>query len=74
MASDTYCCAMRARFLVGILAIDTNNPEPIDLADYVAEWTPSIVVSIRYCPFCGRVLDRSQPTRRIVTRPKDGRA
>jgi hypothetical protein len=60
---------MRARFLVGILAIDTGQPEPIGLADFVVEWTPSIVVAIRHCPFCGVLLDRTQPTRRIVTRP-----
>lgn len=68
--SSSYCCPMRARFLVAIVGVDQRSPEPLELADYVLQWSPSIIVGIRFCPFCGTVIDGSQQ-RRVAVGPQD---
>lgn len=61
---ETYCCAMRRHFLIGIIGTRRGEPAPIDLADYVVEWEPKIVIRIKHCPFCGKVLPDDDTVRR----------
>lgn len=62
----TFCCQMRARFIVGLLAEDTRFPVPTDAADFIdfSESSPSgkPVIRIRFCPFCAAKID-GQPVR-----------
>lgn len=64
MAAE-YCCQMRAYFLIGIVATRTDVPQPVDIADYVMEWEPQIVIKIRHCPFCGEKI-RDDETVRVL--------
>lgn len=56
-----FCCVMRARFLVGIVAVDQEVVVPdTDLADHVIDWNPKqggILLGLSYCPFCGEKQD-----------------
>lgn len=54
----TYCCAMRERFLIGIIAENPALPMPTDAVDMMDfEEKDSLgrpVIRIRFCPFCGK--------------------
>jgi len=56
-----YCCAMREKFLIGIIAERANLPTPIDAADFMdfehvdGEGRP--ILRIKYCPFCGKPIN-----------------
>lgn len=56
--SETYCCPMRARFLLGIVLENLEAPEPVDVIDFLDfdQKTPSgkPVLRIKFCPFCGK--------------------
>ena len=56
----SYCCAMRLKFIIGILAEAKEVPDPVDIIDYLDfdNKTPDgrPVIRIRYCPFCGKVV------------------
>ena len=64
-----FCCKMRQRFLVGIIAEDASIPMPYAVQDFVdyscqsPEGKP--VLKIRYCPFCGKGIG-SNDTVRLV--------
>lgn len=53
-----YCCPMRARFLIGIVAENKAMPEPVDVIDFMdfderaSDGRP--VIKIKFCPFCGK--------------------
>lgn len=64
----TYCCRMREKYLIGILAENTRVPTPVEAVDFMdfdqraPDGRPILV--IKFCPFCGstrkgctRVLD-----------------
>lgn len=56
----TYCCKMRERYLVGIVAVDQRVPNPPDVADYI-DWDHKTmdgraIIRIKYCPFCGQAI------------------
>lgn len=61
----SYCCAMREKFLIGIVAENAEVKTPTDAADFIdfdlrrRDGKP--VIKIRYCPFCGK--DASGPLR-----------
>lgn len=59
---ETYCCSMRRHFLVGIVGERSNEEAPIDVADFMISFDPPII-SIKYCPFCGKSIDNSQSLR-----------
>lgn len=58
-----FCCKMRQKFLIGIIAENPSVPMPIDAADCIdfsaegpihpetGKLRP--VIRIRFCPFCG---------------------
>ena len=52
-----YCCEMRRRFIIGIVAEDKNVPTPYAVCDFLDYKIKSPdgrpVIRIRYCPFCG---------------------
>lgn len=53
----TYCCAMRARFVLGIVAENPAYPTPSSVIDYM-DWDAKLedgtaVLRIAFCPFCG---------------------
>jgi len=71
-SADTYCCVARRHFIVAIVG-KTAREDPPEVADFVLHWgPPSIVVGIRYCPFCGKEIDRTQTLRIINAKPKEG--
>lgn len=52
-----FCCPMRKKFLVGIVAVDISVPDPLDLADFILDWGGEgkpILIAMRFCPFCGK--------------------
>jgi len=53
------CCGMRAHFLVGIVGERSDEPVPIDVADFMVSWD-LLVVGIKFCPFCGAALRPDQ--------------
>jgi len=67
-----FCCPMRARFIVGPVGIRLDQPEPVDVADFILDWradTPGAkpVIAIRFCPFCGREIHHKE--RRDIVEP-----
>jgi hypothetical protein len=54
----TFCCAMREKYLIGILAENAELPTPSDVLDFMdfdnkaEDGRP--VLRIRFCPFCGQ--------------------
>lgn len=65
--AEGYCCAMRRHFVLGIVGVRANEEMPTDMADYVMEWEPKLVISIHYCPFCGEDIDIDKNPLRIAT-------
>lgn len=65
---SSFCCRLRERFLIGVIA---ENPKVVVRPDDV-DWTLSTkgeppVIRIAFCPFCGQAVD-GQPVRT----PKEG--
>lgn len=56
--SAPFCCPMREKFVVGIVAARADLPTPIDAADFIDfdQKTPDglTIIRIKYCPFCGK--------------------
>jgi len=61
----SYCCPMRARFIVQILAEDLSQPKPTNICDFIVDWEqPVPVMAIKFCPFCGQEIDhKNEPLR-----------
>jgi hypothetical protein len=60
------CCAMRQKFMVGIVAESTDIATPIDLADFVLDWGGEgrkMLIGIKYCPFCGKKIENDEVLR-----------
>ena len=59
--SLTWCCAMRERYLIGIVAENAERPTPADVVDFMdfdnkaEDGRP--ILRIRWCPFCGKRVD-----------------
>lgn len=64
-AQPGFCCALRRKFIPGILAEDPSIPLPIDAVDLVIHWGSPTVLRLRFCPFCGTKTDDSQVLRRL---------
>lgn len=68
---NAYCCAMREKYLLGIIAINRAVKDPADLVDFVdfdartEDGRP--VIRIKFCPFCGKVITRTDPLRKPPT-------
>lgn len=58
---NSWCCKMRAKYLLGIVAENGALPTPVDVVDYLdldergPDGTP--VLRIKYCPFCGKGIE-----------------
>lgn len=56
-----FCCPMRAKYLIGILAENAELPTPSDVVDFMdfdnkaEDGRP--ILRIRWCPFCGKKID-----------------
>ena len=50
---------MRRHFLIGIVSCK-EGPAPTDVADFVIAFEPTIVIAIKYCPFCGTQINGKQ--------------
>ncbi len=65
MTNDTYCCKMREKFLLGIVAERPDLPTPVDAADFMdfdaKTEDDRPVLRIKFCPFCGKTI--TGPTR-----------
>lgn len=63
-----FCCPMRAKYLLGIVAEATEIPQPVEAADFIDFDMPhpegKLVIKIKYCPFCGKAIDRG-PVRTV---------
>ena len=60
---ENFCCAMRARFQIGIMKIDASvEVPPTTLADFVVTWegAQGPTIAIKFCPFCATPIDYSQ--------------
>jgi len=51
------CCAMKRKFITGIVATVMSEPMPIDVVDYVVRWAqpgePGEMI-MPYCCWCGK--------------------
>lgn len=50
---EQYCCDMRRYFLFAIIGERRGEDAPVEMADFVAVWEPTIVIRMKFCPFCG---------------------
>ncbi len=63
----TYCCDMRRRFLIGLVAENKDAPQPKGLADFIVDWDrPVPIIGIKFCPFCGVEIDHRQQELRSI--------
>lgn len=70
-ASPKMCCAMRAKYLVGLIGECVGTPTPSEFPDFVLNWGGAgqpMVLGFKFCPWCGHEL-RGE-TRRVVHRGK----
>jgi hypothetical protein len=55
---ETYCCSMRQKFLIGIVAEREDLQTPVDAADFMdfdeKSGDDRPVLRIKFCPFCGK--------------------
>jgi len=64
-----FCCAMRRHFLFGIVGEECEpdnpakaKPVPVEAVDFI-EWPDGggpPIVRIRFCPFCGKAIERGE--------------
>lgn len=58
MGDETYCCKMREKFLVGLIAEAVDIPVPVEAVDFVDFDAKSNdgkpVLMIKFCCFCGK--------------------
>lgn len=58
MDTVKYCCKMREKFLIGIVADNRDLPTPTDAADFIdfdsVTEDKRPVIRIKFCPFCGK--------------------
>lgn len=64
-APDGFCCAMRRKFVPGVVAVDQALPVPTEFADFVLTWGSPTIFGIRFCPFCSAKIDHTQTLRVI---------
>jgi len=50
---EQYCCDMRRYFLFAIVGERRGEEKPVDMVDFVIAWEPTIVIRMKFCPFCG---------------------
>ncbi len=53
MAKEQYCCGMRRYFLFAIVGQRGDEDAPVEMADFIVVWEPTIVIRMKFCPFCG---------------------
>lgn len=58
-----YCCKMREKFVIGVVATNESVPMPTELADHVLHWGKKILFATSFCPFCGTKIDHTQTLR-----------
>lgn len=55
---EAYCCPMREKFVLGIVAEALDVPTPVDAADFMdfdeAAEDGRPILRIKFCPFCGK--------------------
>lgn len=55
---EAYCCPMRKKFVLGIVAEAPDVPTPVDAADFMdfdeAAEDGRSILRIKFCPFCGK--------------------
>lgn len=59
---ETYCCAMRKHFYLGIVGTRPGADAPAEAVNFIHSWEPGkqIVYTIKFCPFCGTELTDDQ--------------
>lgn len=62
-ATGPYCCKMREKFVIGVVATNESVPTPTEMADHVLHWGKKIIFATSFCPFCGTKIDHSQTLR-----------
>lgn len=57
---NAFCCKMREKYLIGIVAENRDIPQPVEAGDFIDFEMPhpegKLVIRIKYCPFCGQVV------------------
>lgn len=58
MPDVPYCCKMREKYMVCIVAENAELPTPVDAVDFMdfdlKAADGRTVIRIKYCPFCGK--------------------
>lgn len=59
-AVEDYCCKMREKFMLGIVAEHPGVPVPTDAIDFLDFETKTEsgkpILRIKFCPFCGKAV------------------
>jgi hypothetical protein len=58
-----FCCPMREYFVLAILRNPKVEKEPKNILEFTQMGEAGPVIHIRFCPFCGKPIDGTQPTR-----------
>jgi len=57
--NDEPCCAMRKYVQIGIVAL--HGEPPVEMADFVSQWEPQMILRVAYCSWCGRRIPPQAP-------------
>ena len=69
MADNEFCCKMREKYVVSIVGVAENIPEPVDIVDHLDFDIKSPngfpIIYLSYCAFCGAKIPRDGHRRLI---------
>ena len=67
-----YCCNMRQRMIVGIVGVNQQVPEPVEIVDFVVSFTNQLggtTIGFKFCPWCGKPINYATDPHRETSPP-----
>ncbi len=59
-----YCCKMREKYVVSVVAVNQSLPDPVDIIDYIDFDNKSPngkpIICLAFCPWCSTKLPRDR--------------
>jgi len=66
---NEYCCGMRKKFIVAVVATNPQVPEPVEVVDFIIDFEKN-QLAIKFCPWCGSKLNIGGGDPFVTTTPQ----